>query len=140
MNFQPTASTLDQPFSVVAKLTPINNNSVFVLRNLFFDTDKYDLKPESAEELLQLVELMKMNPKMEVMITGHTDNQGAADYNVKLSENRAASVVAYLVKAGIASARLKWKGYGDSRPAAANDTEEGRAKNRRIELVILKAS
>jgi outer membrane protein OmpA-like peptidoglycan-associated protein len=125
---------------VVAKLTPINNNSVFVLRNLFFDTDKYDLKPESAEELLQLVELMKMNPKMEVMITGHTDNQGAADYNVKLSENRAASVVAYLVKAGIASARLKWKGYGDSRPAAANDTEEGRAKNRRIELVILKAS
>jgi outer membrane protein OmpA-like peptidoglycan-associated protein len=131
---------LDQPFSVVAKLTPINNNSVFVLRNLFFDTDKYDLKPESAEELLQLVELMKMNPKMEVMITGHTDNQGAADYNVKLSENRAASVVAYLVKAGIASARLKWKGYGDSRPAAANDTEEGRAKNRRIELVILKAS
>ena len=140
MNFQPTASTLDQPFSVVAKLTPINNNSVFVLRNLFFDTDKYDLKPESAEELLQLVELMKMNPKMEVMITGHTDNQGAADYNVKLSENRAASVVAYLVKAGIASARLKWKGYGDSRPAAANDTEEGRAKNRRIELVIVKAS
>jgi len=125
---------------VVAKLPPINNNSVFVLRNLFFDTDKYDLKPESAEELLQLVELMKMNPKMEVMITGHTDNQGAADYNVKLSENRAASVVAYLVKAGIASARLKWKGYGDSRPAAANDTEEGRAKNRRIELVILKAS
>ncbi|MEY4626843.1 MAG: hypothetical protein RL003_815 [Bacteroidota bacterium] len=140
MNFQPTASTLDQPFAVVAKLTPINNNAVFVLRNLFFDTDKYDLKPESAEELLQLVELMKMNPKMEVMITGHTDNQGAADYNVKLSENRAASVVAYLVKAGIAPARLKSKGFGDSRPAAANDTEEGRAKNRRIELVILKAS
>ena len=140
MNFQPSASILDQPFAVVAKLTPINNNAVFVLRNLFFDTDKYDLKPESAEELLQLVELMKMNPKMEVMITGHTDNQGAADYNVKLSENRAASVVAYLVKAGIAPARLKSKGYGDSRPAAANDTEEGRAKNRRIELVILKAS
>lgn len=140
MNFQPTVSTLDQPFAVVAKLTPINNNAVFVLRNLFFDTDKYDLKPESAEELLQLVELMKMNPKMEVMITGHTDNQGAADYNVKLSENRAASVVAYLLKAGIAPARLKSKGYGDSRPAAANDTEEGRAKNRRIELVILKAS
>jgi len=84
--------------------------------------------------------LMKMNPKMEVMITGHTDNQGAADYNLKLSENRAASVVAYLVKAGIAPARLKSKGFGDSRPAAANDTEEGRAKNRRIELVILKAS
>ena len=123
MNFQPTASTLDQPFSVVAKLTPINNNSVFVLRNLFFDTDKYDLKPESAEELLQLVELMKMNPKMEVMITGHTDNQGAADYNVKLSENRAASVVAYLVKAGIASARLKWKGYVDSRAAGAKHTD-----------------
>lgn len=140
LNFQPTASTLDQPFKVVAKLTPINNNAVFVLQNLFFDTDKFDLKSESTEELTQLVELMKMNPKMEVMITGHTDNQGAVDYNVKLSENRAAAVVTYLVKAGIAPARLKSKGYGDSRPAAANDTEAGRAKNRRIELVILKVS
>ena len=140
MNFQPTASTLDKPYRVEAKLTPINSNAVFVLRNLFFDTDKYELKSESTEELTQLVELMKMNPKMEVMITGHTDNQGAADYNVKLSENRAASVVAYLVKSGIAPSRLKSKGYGDSRPAAANDTEEGRAKNRRIELVILKVS
>jgi outer membrane protein OmpA-like peptidoglycan-associated protein len=107
---------------------------------LFFDTDKFDLKSESTEELTQLVELMKMNPKMEVMITGHTDNHGAVDYNVKLSENRAAAVVTYLVKAGIAPARLKSKGYGDSRPAAANDTEAGRAKNRRIELVILKVS
>lgn len=140
MNFQPTASTLDQPFKVVAKLTPINNNAVFVLQNLFFDTDKYDLKSESTEELMQLVELMKMNPKMEVMIAGHTDNQGAVDYNVKLSENRAAAVVNYLVKSGISASRLKSKGYGDSRPAAANDTAEGRAKNRRIELVILKAS
>jgi outer membrane protein OmpA-like peptidoglycan-associated protein len=140
LNFQPTASTLDQPFKVVAKLIPINNNAVFVLQNLFFDTDKFDLKSESTEELTQLVELMKMNPKMEVMITGHTDNQGAVDYNVKLSENRAAAVVTYLVKAGIAPARLKSKGYGDSRPAAANDTEAGRAKNRRIELVILKVS
>ncbi len=138
LNFQPTASTLDQPFTVVATLNPINNNAVFVLQNLFFDTDKFDLKSESTEELTQLVELMKLNPKMEVMITGHTDNQGAADYNVRLSENRAAAVVNYLIKAGISSTRLKSKGYGDSRPAAANDTEEGRAKNRRIELVILK--
>lgn len=138
LNFQPTASTLDQPFTVVATLNTINNNAVFVLQNLFFDTDKFDLKSESTEELTQLVELMKLNPKMEVMIAGHTDNQGAADYNVRLSENRAAAVVNYLIKAGISSTRLKSKGYGDSRPAAANDTAEGRAKNRRIELVILK--
>jgi outer membrane protein OmpA-like peptidoglycan-associated protein len=140
LNFQPTATDLGNPFSVRAELTPIDAKQVFVLNNIFFDTDKFDLKPESKEELAIVVDLMKTNAGMVIEISGHTDNQGAADYNLKLSESRAKSVVSYLVAAGVPSARLKFKGYGDSRPAAANDTEEGRAKNRRIELVILKAN
>ena len=140
LNFQPTATDLGNPFSVRAELTPIDAKQVFVLNNIFFDTDKFDLKPESKEELAIVVDLMKTNAGMVIEISGHTDNQGAADYNLKLSESRAKSVVSYLVAAGVPAARLKFKGYGDSRPAAANDTEEGRAKNRRIELVILKAN
>jgi outer membrane protein OmpA-like peptidoglycan-associated protein len=140
LNFQPTATDLGNPFSVRAELTPIDAKQVFVLNNIFFDTDKFDLKPESKEELAIVVDLMKTNAGMVIEISGHTDNQGAADYNLKLSESRAKSVVSYLVAAGVPSARLKFKGYGDSRPASANDTEEGRAKNRRIELVILKAN
>jgi outer membrane protein OmpA-like peptidoglycan-associated protein len=140
LNFQPTATDLGNPFSVRAELTPIDAKQVFVLNNIFFDTDKFDLKPESKEELAIVVDLMKTNAGMVIEISGHTDNQGAVDYNLKLSESRAKSVVSYLVAAGVPAARLKFKGYGDSRPAAANDTEEGRAKNRRIELVILKAN
>lgn len=140
LNFQPTATDLGNPFSVRAELTPIDAKQVFVLNNIFFDTDKFDLKPESKEELAIVVDLMKTNAGMVIEISGHTDNQGAADYNLKLSESRAKSVVSYLVAAGVPAARLKFKGYGDSRPSAANDTEEGRAKNRRIELVILKAN
>jgi outer membrane protein OmpA-like peptidoglycan-associated protein len=140
LNFQPTATDLGNPFSVRAELTPIDAKQVFVLNNIFFDTDKFDLKPESKEELAIVVDLMKTNAGMVIEISGHTDNQGAADYNLKLSESRAKSVVSYLVAAGVPAARLKFKGYGDSRPAATNDTEEGRAKNRRIELVILKAN
>ncbi len=140
LNFQPTTTDLGNPFSVRAELTPIDAKQVFVLNNIFFDTDKFDLKPESKEELAIVVDLMKTNAGMVIEISGHTDNQGAADYNLKLSESRAKSVVSYLVAAGVPVARLKFKGYGDSRPAAANDTEEGRAKNRRIELVILKAN
>jgi outer membrane protein OmpA-like peptidoglycan-associated protein len=140
LNFQPTATDLGNPFSVRAELTPIDAKQVFVLNNIFFDTDKFDLKPESKEELAIVVDLMKTNAGMVIEISGHTDNQGAADYNLKLSESRAKSVVSYLVAAGVPAARLKFKGYGDSKPSAANDTEEGRAKNRRIELVILKAN
>ena len=105
---------------------------------VFFDTDKYDLKSESKEELANLVDLMKTNPGMVVEISGHTDNQGAADYNIRLSESRAKSVVSYLIEAGIPTSRLKFKGYGANKPAVSNDTEANRALNRRIEMVILK--
>ena len=138
LNFQPLASDLDHPFKVGAQLTPIDAKQVFVLNNIFFDTDKFDLKSESREELAIVVDLMKTNVGMVIEISGHTDNQGAADYNVKLSEARAKSVVTYLVAAGVPAARLKFKGYGASQPAALNDTEANRALNRRIEMVVLK--
>ena len=138
LNFQPLVSDLDHPFKVGAQLTPIDAKQVFVLNNIFFDTDKFDLKSESREELAIVVDLMKTNVGMVIEISGHTDNQGAADYNVKLSEARAKSVVTYLVAAGVPAARLKFKGYGASQPAAPNDTEANRALNRRIEMVVLK--
>jgi outer membrane protein OmpA-like peptidoglycan-associated protein len=140
LNFQPTATDLGNPFSVRAELTPIDAKQVFVLNNIFFDTDKFDLKPESKEELAIVVDLMKSNAGMVIEISGHTDNQGAADYNLKLSESRAKSVVNYLVAAGVPAARLKFKGYGSSKPTASNDTVADRALNRRIEMVILKAN
>ena len=138
LNFQPLASDLDHPFQVRAQLTPMDAKQVIVLNNIFFDTDKYDLKSESKEELANLVDLMKTNPGMVVEISGHTDNQGAADYNIRLSESRAKSVVSYLIEAGIPTSRLKFKGYGATKPAVSNDTEANRALNRRIEMVILK--
>lgn len=138
LNFQPLATDLDHPFTVRAQLTPIDAKQVVVLNNIFFDTDKFDLKSESREELAIVVDLMKTNAGMVIEISGHTDNQGAADYNVKLSESRAKSVVNYLVAAGVPAARLKFKGYGASQPAVPNDTEANRALNRRIEMVVLK--
>jgi outer membrane protein OmpA-like peptidoglycan-associated protein len=138
LNFQPLASDLDHPFKVGAQLTPIDAKQVFVLNNIFFDTDKFDLKSESKEELAIVVDLMKTNAGMVIEISGHTDNQGAVDYNVRLSESRAKSVVTYLIAAGVPASRLKFKGYGSSQPAAPNDTEANRALNRRIEMVVLK--
>lgn len=138
LNFQPLASDLDHPFKVGAQLTPIDAKQVIVLNNIFFDTDKFDLKPESKEELAIVVDLMKTNAGMVIEISGHTDNQGAADYNLRLSESRAKSVVTNLIAAGIPASRLKFKGYGATKPAVANDTEANRALNRRIEMVVLK--
>jgi outer membrane protein OmpA-like peptidoglycan-associated protein len=138
LNFQPLASDLDHPFKVGAQLTPIDAKQVFVLNNIFFDTDKFDLKSESKEELAIVVDLMKTNAGMVIEISGHTDNQGAVDYNIRLSESRAKSVVTYLIAAGVPASRLKFKGYGSSQPAAPNDTEANRALNRRIEMVVLK--
>lgn len=139
LNFKPIESTLGQPFVVIAKLQPIDKDQVFVLNNLFFDTDKFDLKPESNEELLLVVNLMKSNPGLVVEISGHTDNLGSAEYNLRLSDNRAKAVVQYLVNAGVTAERLKARGYGAARPADSNDSELGRARNRRIEFLILKA-
>jgi outer membrane protein OmpA-like peptidoglycan-associated protein len=136
-NFQPELSSLDKPFEVVAELDQIKVDQVVQLRNLFFDIDKFDLKPESETELKVVINLLKANPKMRILISGHTDNTGSEVHNKTLSENRANAVKNYLVNAGIDAGRLQSKGFGSSQPMESNDTDAGKARNRRIEMKIL---
>ncbi|MDQ3190941.1 MAG: OmpA family protein [Bacteroidota bacterium] len=111
--------------------------SKIVLKNIFFDFAKYSLRPESTNELERLIKLLNDVPTLKIEISGHTDNKGSAEMNQKLSENRAKTVVEYLVTNGISSARLEYKGYGLTEPVATNDNEEGRQENRRTEFKIL---
>ena len=108
-----------------------------VLKNIFFDFDKATLRPESTAELERLTKLLVDVPTMRIEISGHTDNKGSATYNQTLSENRAKSVVEYLISKGIVAARLEFKGYGLQQPIAPNETDEGRQLNRRTEFKIL---
>jgi OmpA-OmpF porin, OOP family len=106
------------------------------LYGIYFDHDRTDIKPESAATLKEIAALMKQDPKLALFVVGHTDNVGGADYNMDLSRRRAASVVAALTSQhGIDAKRLNPAGVGLLAPVAPNDTEEGRKKNRRVELV-----
>lgn len=136
-NFQPTESTIDKPYIIEAILERIKTNQIVTLNNIFFDIDKYDLKPESDVELKTVLQLLTANPSMKIEISGHTDNTGSEVHNKELSANRATALKLYLEKLGIAPLRLIAKGYGASKPNESNDTETGRAKNRRIEIRIL---
>jgi outer membrane protein OmpA-like peptidoglycan-associated protein len=108
-----------------------------VLNNVFFETNKWDLKPESMIELNRLVDLLQANLDKKIEIGGHTDNVGSDEANLTLSNNRAQSVVDYLIKKGVAPDRLTAKGYGETQPIATNDTDAGRAKNRRTEFKVI---
>jgi outer membrane protein OmpA-like peptidoglycan-associated protein len=99
-----------------------------------FDFDKATLRPDAEPALNQVLALMKDEPKLAVEIGGHTDNVGKPDYNMKLSDERAASVVKWLEAHGIAASRLSSHGYGDTQPLVKNDSDEHRARNRRVEL------
>jgi flagellar motor protein MotB len=125
-----------EPYLLDIGLHQIKVGEPVVLKNVFFDTDKFDLKQESTAELGKLVELLNKNPKLKIEIGGHTDNQGAKTHNQVLSQNRAKAVYDYLVAHGIAATRLTYKGYGDTQPVADNNTEEGRALNRRTEFKV----
>ena len=121
------------------KLTiKIEQSKVYELKNVFFDTDKATLKPESFSALNNLLEVMKLKPNMIVEISGHTDNVGDNTHNLKLSKDRAESVKAYLVKNKITESRIITKGFGSDKPIADNDTPEGRQQNRRTEVKIIK--
>lgn len=111
--------------------------STFVMKDIFFEFDKSTLLQQSYFELLKLRMLLEKHPKMRLEIRGHTDNRGSASYNQRLSENRAKEVADYLIKKGIDEKRIKYHGYGKSLPIDDNDTEEGRANNRRVEFKIL---
>tara|TARA_B100000508_G_scaffold141064_1_gene145819 strand:+ start:25037 stop:26935 length:1899 start_codon:yes stop_codon:yes gene_type:complete len=118
-------------------MVQIKAGEAVVLKNVFFETSKFDLKPESKTELNILVQMLKMNTTLKIEIGGHTDNQGNPTSNQKLSEQRAQSVMDYLVSQGIESTRLSSKGFGDTTPITSNDTEEGRAQNRRTEFRVV---
>lgn len=105
------------------------------LYGILFDVDKTEIKPESTKTLDEVATLLKIDRSLKLEISGHTDNTGTPDHNLKLSEGRALAVVDTLVKKyGIAAARLEAKGYGDTKPVSDNGTEAGKAQNRRVEL------
>jgi outer membrane protein OmpA-like peptidoglycan-associated protein len=119
------------------QLSPIEKGSRVVLNNVFFETGKATLSPDSRLELGKAIELLRQNPRMVVEVGGHTDNVGKPDANMKLSHDRARSVFDYLQKGGVPGDRLRAKGYGQLQPVASNETPEGRHQNRRTEFVIV---
>lgn len=119
-------------------LAPIEVGQVFRLNNVFFDFDKFSLKAASFVELNRLVKLLQDYPALIIEINAHTDNKGSDEYNMTLSENRAKSVLDYIISKGIAADRISSHGYGETKPEATNDTDEGRQTNRRVEFVIVK--
>ena len=135
-NFSLTQSSPDSVYEKNIGLQPIEVNASVILNNIFFDVNKFDLKPASQIELDRLVQLLNENPSLKIEISGHTDNAGKPADNLALSNNRAKAVVTYLTGKGIAATRLVAKGYGETKPVAVNTTEEGRAKNRRTEMKV----
>jgi outer membrane protein OmpA-like peptidoglycan-associated protein len=119
-------------------LVPIEVGQTVRLNNIFFETGKADLLPASFVELDNLVKILTDNPNIEIEIEGHTDNVGSDASNLTLSKNRSKSVYDYLVSKGVNAERLKSNGYGKSKPIATNDTDEGKAQNRRVQFTILK--
>jgi OOP family OmpA-OmpF porin len=101
---------------------------------VLFDFDSADIKPEAHQLLDEVVTILKKNPELKGVIEGHTDSIGSEAYNQGLSERRAQAIDKYIEEHGIASDRYTVKGYGESKPIASNDTEEGRQENRRVEL------
>jgi outer membrane protein OmpA-like peptidoglycan-associated protein len=155
------ASTTDRSFSIVESTEPpgsgaplhvhhgeaegfyildgtksLLDSGKIALYGIYFDSDKDSLRPDSQATLQEIAKLLNANPKLNVEVVGHTDNQGKPDYNLDLSRRRAAAVVRELVsKYGIADGRLGSFGCGFYAPVASNDSEDGKAKNRRVELV-----
>ncbi|GAC1300135.1 MAG: hypothetical protein NVSMB24_00020 [Mucilaginibacter sp.] len=136
-NFSLVGHETKNPFNISVLLQPIEIGNKVVLNNIFFDTNKFDLKPESIAELQKLVEFLTVNPTVHIEISGHTDNVGNDQLNQTLSENRAKAVYEYLIASQVNPARLVFKGYGKTQPVAPNSSEDGRKKNRRTEFMII---
>ena len=128
----------NKPIEVEILLEKIEVGSNVTLQNIFFETNKFELLPPSVIELNILVDLLKENEKVAIEIEGHTDNVGEDKLNQKLSENRAKSVYDFLINNGIDKRRLSYKGYGETKPKADNNTDEGRRENRRTEFIVTK--
>ncbi|MBX2901782.1 MAG: OmpA family protein [Cyclobacteriaceae bacterium] len=134
-NYQAQAQSQSVEIDVV--LQPVKSNATVILRNLFFDVDKSELRSESYTELRTVLDFLQNNPQVKIEISGHTDNTGTEAYNQQLSERRAKSVAVYLIEQGIAANRIQTKGYGSKKILLPNTTDENRQQNRRIEFRIL---
>lgn len=122
----------------LASISEIRQKGTAVrINNIFFDFDRYSLWPESFPELNRLAKILKENPETRVEIAGHTDDIGSDEYNLELSRKRAQSVVGYLISAGCSRTGLIPRGYGEQKPIDTNETEQGRAVNRRVEFKFL---
>ncbi len=131
------SNSITDPYIIDVYLSPLIAGEKVVLRNVFYATNSAILQSESMVELEMLIEVLTENPSLRLEIGGHTDNVGTAAYNLKLSQDRAKSVYDFLIFKGINEKRLTYKGYGLTEPVESNDTETGRARNRRTEVKIL---
>lgn len=136
-NYSVAQSDVSASPDLDVRLSPIVPGGRIELRNIFFETASYDLLPTSTVELDKLVKLMLKNANMRIEVGGHTDDVGNDAANQKLSEQRANAVRDFLIAHGIEASRIVAKGYGETTPVATNDTEEGRALNRRTEVTVL---
>lgn len=137
------SGTLEQRDSLHASRKIVTLNEIAVgekvtLQNIFFDFNKADLKKESHGELSRVAKFLKSNPKVTIEMAGHTDIIGSREYNLNLSRHRAKAVYDYMLSIGVPADRLSFEGYGPDRPIADNNTEEGRAQNRRTEVIVTK--
>ena len=117
---------------------PLEEGKAIRLKDIYFEFDKYDLMPRSYVELNKLLTIMREHPTMRIEIVGHTDNIGRDRYNKYLSRRRAKSVVLFLMENGISAGRLHYYGQGEAYPIASNETEAGRFRNRRVEIIVTK--
>ena len=136
-NYNVATSTVNEPVTLEVPLSPLTAGSTIALRNIFFNTASYDLLPASNAELDKLVKLLQSNPTVRIELGGHTDNVGADAANLTLSDQRAKAVREFVIAKGIEADRITAAGYGETKPIATNDTEEGRAQNRRTEVTVL---
>jgi len=125
-----------EPTSVNVDLEPVQLGKAYRMKDIYYESSSADLTAESKKVLDEFTEFLLENPNIKVKIQGHTDDVGSDAFNLTLSENRAHSVYNYLVSKGISSSRLSYKGYGETQPVDTNDTEVGRAMNRRTEFLV----
>lgn len=137
LHFSYEENTELKPVIKNISLSPAQQNAIVVLNNIFFDLNKYELKPQSITELKEVVNFMNKNPGLKIEIGGHTDDSGTEAYNQQLSAKRANAVAEFLKNNQIPTQRIVVKGYGSQKPVLPNTSEENKQQNRRIEFKIL---
>ncbi|MGC4023329.1 MAG: OmpA family protein [Cyclobacteriaceae bacterium] len=142
LNFEvPQYSDFQEEIETTILMQKVTVGSKAVMKNIFFDIGKSDLKNESFGELERIIDLLERNPGVKLQVNGHTDSSGDPKTNKTLSLKRAETVMSFLVKRGISADRLKAVGYGQERPIVSNDDESGgREINRRTEIEIIEAA